>query len=86
MGSAIIDTRIGYARSAVVVGAVPAFEREGGRLAATQLPSGGELCLQPGRISAPQNVFRMKSAFALMGSVRTDARVLSGSNALGGTG
>jgi hypothetical protein len=67
-----------------------AFALEGGRLAATQRPAGGELCLDEGRISLSKRVFpqvkdrSVSSAVAM--AVAGTYTFRSGSNALGGTG
>lgn len=63
---------------------------EGGRLSATQRPTGEELCPQPGRISLSQSTFqlakgRLVASVDFMAVARTYT-YRSGSNALGGTG
>lgn len=67
----------------------PAFVLEGGRLAAIQKPTGGELCPKQGPNSASQSIFGFKGRSSVMAGRVADARTYtfrSGSNALGGTG
>ena len=76
--------------TAVALRPASVFSLEGGRLAATPRPTGGELCLQQRWISASQSYFQVKGRFMPVARVSVAAdpayTVPTGSSAPGVSG